>query len=147
MGAKNSILGEYYVMSIKSIKIKAADRHIAGEVEIPLSKSISNRALMIHTLSGGRVKYKHLSDAADTVESEESQWEIQGFLYDTAGNIVRGISLTQENMTGFTQAGTVDAICALGVPTRLAHYNVPDGLLFGLNPNGRIRAYIGDDTA
>ncbi|NQT77184.1 MAG: 3-phosphoshikimate 1-carboxyvinyltransferase [Bacteroidetes bacterium] len=54
-------------MSIKSIKIKAADRHIAGEVEIPLSKSISNRALMIHTLSGGRVKFKHLSDAADTV--------------------------------------------------------------------------------
>jgi 3-phosphoshikimate 1-carboxyvinyltransferase len=54
-------------MSIKYIKIIAADRHIAGEVEIPLSKSISNRALMIHALSGGRVKYKHLSDAADTV--------------------------------------------------------------------------------
>ncbi len=54
-------------MSMKSIKIIPTDRYIAGKVGIPWSKSISNRALMIHTLSGGRVKYKHLSDAADTV--------------------------------------------------------------------------------
>ena len=95
----------------------------------------------------GRVVARFLSDAADTIESEESQWEIQGFLYDAAGRIVRGITLTQENMTGFTQAGTVDIICQAGVPSRLAYYDVPDGLQFGLNPNGRVRAYIGDDTA
>ena len=73
-------------MSMKSIKIIAADRHIAGEVEIPLSKSISNRALMIHTLSGGRVKYKHLSDAADTVLMKKLLAQIsekKDFILDT----------------------------------------------------------------
>jgi len=98
--------------------------------------------------TGGRVITRFISDAADTIESEESQWEIEGFLYDRAtGKVVRAQTLTQENMTGFTQAGTVDQICAAGVPQRLAYYDVPDGLLFGLNPNGRVRAYIGDDTA
>ena len=95
----------------------------------------------------GRVIVRFLSDAADIIESEESQFEIQGFLYNAAGQIVRGITLTQENMTGFTQAGTVDATCAAGVPVRLAYYDVPDGLQFGLNANGYVRAYIGDDTA
>ena len=95
----------------------------------------------------GRVIARFITDADDIVESEECQWEIQGFLYDDKGNIVRGLTLTQENMTGFTQAGTVDAVCATGVPTRLAYYDVPNGLLFGLNPNGVVRAYMGDDTA
>ena len=95
----------------------------------------------------GRVIVRFISDAADTIESEESQWEISGFLYDQNGNIVRGQTLTQENMTGFTQAGTIDAVCAAGVPVRLSYWDVPQGLLFGLNPNGKVRAYIGDDTA
>lgn len=95
----------------------------------------------------GRVIVRALTDASDTIESEESQWEIQGFLYNAKGQIVRGVTLTQENMTGFTQAGTVDVICQAGSPARLAYYDVPQGLYFGLNPNGRIRAYLGDDTA
>jgi hypothetical protein len=95
----------------------------------------------------GRVIVRFIADAADTIESEESQFEISGFLYDMKGNLVRGQTLTQENMTGFTQAGTVDAVCAAGVPTRLCYWDVPLGLNFGLNPNGKVRAYIGDDTA
>jgi len=102
---------------------------------------------IISAKTGGRVIVRFISDAADTVESEESQWEIQGYLYNSQGKIVRGIALTQESMVGFTQAGTVDAICAAGVPQRLAYYDVPDGLLFGLNSMGKVRAYIGDDTA
>lgn len=103
--------------------------------------------LILPAKTAGRVIVRFISDAADTIESEESQWEISGFLYNQAGQIVRGQTLTQENMTGFTQAGTIDAVCAAGVPVRLAYWDVPQGLRFGLNPNGKVRAYIGDDTA
>ena len=102
---------------------------------------------ILNAKTGGRVVARFISDADDTIESEESQWEIQGFLYNPKGQIVRGMTLTQENMTGFTQAGTVDKAVTTGSPERLAYYDVPNGLLFGLNPNGRVRAYLGDDTA
>lgn len=97
--------------------------------------------------AGGRILVYFKSDAADTIESEESQWEIPMLIYNAAGQVVDSLVLTQENMTGFTQAGTVDVVCAAGVPARLAYYDVPRGLTMGLNPQGKVRAYIGDDTA
>lgn len=95
----------------------------------------------------GRVVVRFISDATDIVESEESQWEIPGLLYNEKGQLVRAQLLTQENMTGFTQAGTVDKNVTANVPERLAYWDVPNGLFFKLNPNGKVRAYIGDDTA
>lgn len=50
-----------------SITITAAKDHLEDRVSLPLSKSISNRSLMLNALSGGLVKYDHLSDADDTM--------------------------------------------------------------------------------
>lgn len=95
----------------------------------------------------GRVLVYFKANATDIIESEESQWEIPGLLLDERGNVVDSITLTQENMTGFTQAGTVDVTATASLPVRLAYWDVPRGLTFVLDPNGKVRAYIGDDTA
>lgn len=52
---------------MESISIKTPSKKIGSEVHLPLSKSISNRALMISTISKGKVKSGDLSDAEDTV--------------------------------------------------------------------------------
>lgn len=95
----------------------------------------------------GRVVVFFNSDATDIIESEESQWEIPFLIFNEEGKLVGSKTLTQENMTGFTQAGTVDITATVGVPARVAHYDVPRGLIYKLNPNGKARVYIGDDTA
>lgn len=97
--------------------------------------------------AAGRILVYFKSDAADTLESEECQWEIPMLVYDLNGNLVGRKTLTQENMTGFTQAGTVDLAVAADVPARVAYTDVPRGLQYALDPNGKIRAYMGDDTA
>ena len=40
--------------------------HINTTIDLPASKSISNRALIIHALSGGCLKLENLSDCDDT---------------------------------------------------------------------------------
>lgn len=94
----------------------------------------------------GRILVYFSSDANDTIESEDSGWEIPMLIYNKAGQVVNSIVLTQENMTGFTQAGTVDVVVVAGVPSRIAYYDVPRGLIYGLDPNGKVRAYMSDDT-
>lgn len=129
-GQKAAVTGETY----KAIPIAQA-----GAVGVAFNK-----------LCAGRILTYFNSDAADTVESEESQWEIPILLYQNIGGkltVVGRKTLTQENMTSFTQAGTVDVVCAAGVPARLAYYDVPRGLYAAIDPNGKVRAYMGDDTA
>lgn len=53
-------------MSSISIPPGSKDGMIQGRVELPLSKSISNRALMMHAISGGKVSTGSLSQADDT---------------------------------------------------------------------------------
>lgn len=43
-----------------------APEHIQTEVKLPASKSICNRALVVHTLSGSKLKLRNLSDCDDT---------------------------------------------------------------------------------
>ncbi len=43
-----------------------APSHIDADIALPASKSISNRALIIHALSGGRTRPDNLSDCDDT---------------------------------------------------------------------------------
>ena len=50
-----------------SVKLTTGHKHIHADIDLPLSKSISNRALMISALSGGLVRPGNLSDADDTV--------------------------------------------------------------------------------
>ena len=52
---------------MQSIQVIANSNNISGEVNLPLSKSISNRALMMSAISGGLVQHGPLSDADDTV--------------------------------------------------------------------------------
>jgi len=95
----------------------------------------------------GRVLVFFIAEATDIIESEESAWELPGLLLnEQTGEVVSRKTLTQENMTGFTQAGIVDVTATAGVPTRVAYWDVPRGLLFAIDPNGRTRAYIGDDA-
>jgi len=52
---------------MRTIQVIANSKNISGEVNLPLSKSISNRALMMSAISGGLVQHGPLSDADDTV--------------------------------------------------------------------------------
>ncbi|MCD8739001.1 3-phosphoshikimate 1-carboxyvinyltransferase [Mucilaginibacter roseus] len=54
-------------MSSNNIILTKADKTANGTIQLTGSKSECNRALVIEALSGGRVKVKNLSDAADTV--------------------------------------------------------------------------------
>lgn len=95
----------------------------------------------------GRILVYFTSDAADTIESEDCGAHIPIILYDEkTGKPVQNKTLTFNNMTGFTVAGTVDIVCAAGVPVRVCYYDVPRGLVAGLDPRGKIHAYMSDDT-
>ena len=43
-----------------------APQHIDTTIKLPASKSISNRALIIHALSGGNLLPENISDCDDT---------------------------------------------------------------------------------
>jgi 3-phosphoshikimate 1-carboxyvinyltransferase len=60
------------------ITIKAGKQILGGTVHLPLSKSISNRLLIINALSEGRTKYTGLSDADDTVLMADLLQQIAG---------------------------------------------------------------------
>ncbi|MFZ4260729.1 3-phosphoshikimate 1-carboxyvinyltransferase [Sphingobacterium sp. HJSM2_6] len=57
-------------MSAESIVIKHHTKNIQGTVQLTGSKSESNRALIIRSLSNGLVEIQNLSEAADTVTLE-----------------------------------------------------------------------------
>lgn len=94
----------------------------------------------------GRVLIYFTPDAAVVIESEESQMELPCVLYDSAGNIIGRKTLTFNNTTGYTAAGTVDITIGAGVPGRICYYDVPRGVLLGIDANGKPRAYMGDNA-
>ncbi len=52
---------------MKSIVISKPDKILKGSIQLPASKSISNRLLLIRALCGNDFKINNLSDAADTL--------------------------------------------------------------------------------
>ena len=54
----------------KTILLKASDKNLKGTIQLPSSKSESNRALIIRALSHGFAKIENLSEAKDTVTLE-----------------------------------------------------------------------------
>ena len=94
----------------------------------------------------GRLLVYFRSDAADIIESEDSRWSIPMILLNDQNQQIGRKILTQENMTGFTRSGTVDVTCAADVPARLAYWDVPRGVVAVMDPNGKIYAYLGDDS-
>lgn len=110
------------------------------------------RAGQLMTMLGkkcrGRIVAYFKSDAADTVESEESALHVPVIVLDEKTmKVVGNKILTFNSMTGFTAAGTVDVVCSAGVEQRIAYEEVPRGLLYMINPNAVVHAYMGDDTA
>ncbi len=100
-----------------------------------------------HSQAGERLIVYFTSDASDTIESEESDWEIAVNILDK--NTLKKVGtdlIKMEAMTGFTGAGTVDVVCVAGIPARLAYIDAPTNYIYSINPSGRIRAYLGDDT-
>jgi 3-phosphoshikimate 1-carboxyvinyltransferase len=51
---------------MKVLSVNKADRNITGHIILPFSKSISNRALIIHAIAGFNQAIEGLSDADDT---------------------------------------------------------------------------------
>lgn len=62
---------------MESIKIIASTKVLEGIINLPLSKSMSNRGLMISALSDGRVRNVEVSDADDTVLLDKLLTQIQ----------------------------------------------------------------------
>lgn len=56
---------ERHIQEMKQYKLTAPER-LAQTIQLPASKSISNRALIIYALSGGRNLPQNLSDCDDT---------------------------------------------------------------------------------
>lgn len=60
------------------IKVSAPEGNIQTEIELPGSKSISNRLLMIRAVSGLPIHFKNLSDAEDTILLAKALGQIKG---------------------------------------------------------------------
>ena len=97
--------------------------------------------------AGKRIVVLWSAAAADTVESEESAAEFPVLLLNEKTGRMEGTRvLSFETMTGFTAGGTVDVVNVVGVPIRLAYQDAPQGQIFALDPNKKLRVYMGDDT-
>lgn len=95
----------------------------------------------------GRVWLSFRSDAADTIESEESKLSLPLRIYSLAdGRFLYQKVLTLNNMTGFTAAGTVDKVLVADEPTVVAYWDVPSGTFAMLDAGQKVHCYMGDDT-
>jgi hypothetical protein len=96
---------------------------------------------------GSRIIIEFASDAADVIESEESDLELPLLLVNRQGKVVGRDTVKLERMTGFKPSGTVDITCTANVFQRVAYIDAPTGLGWMIDPQGKFRAYFGDDTA
>ncbi|MCC8409055.1 3-phosphoshikimate 1-carboxyvinyltransferase [Mucilaginibacter sp. UR6-1] len=98
-------------MSSNNIILTKKDKTANGTIQLTGSKSECNRALVIEALSGGRVKVKNLSDAADTVtlagilkESESGSQEVGKSGSSTANGQL--LTASQSRTVNIGPAGT-----------------------------------------
>jgi hypothetical protein len=125
----------------------ASKTYPTGETLKAMPKAKEGLILQNMVCKGRAILY-FLSDAADTLESEESGAQIGCIMLDEkTGKPVSKKVITFENMTGFTSGGTVDIACGAGTEQRIAYYDVPRGLLLALDPEYKPHVYMGDDTA
>lgn len=87
------------------------------------------------------------SDAADTIESEESALRFELEVYDRAtGRKERNEVLTLEKMTDFKPSGTADTVLAAAVWAYVCYWEVPDGKFVKVAAGKKVHVYLGDDT-
>jgi hypothetical protein len=122
---------------------------VSQATKTPSGENIQALPVMTGTpYKAKRMIVSFISDAADTIESEESDWSIPiAFVNEKTGRTEFVKVVKMETMNGFTAAGTVDVACTAGVPARLAYLDAPQGYLLTLAAGQRYHAYIGDDTA
>jgi hypothetical protein len=85
--------------------------------------------------------------AADTIESEESQFFFGILLKNKKTGLIQRRRIAMEQFTGFTAAGTVDVACTASVENRICYWAVPRGYMATLDAGTPMHFYWGDDTA
>lgn len=105
--------------------------------------------------AGGIIRISAQSFAADTVESEESNFKIPYELWECVnlpnGNVrpirlVDKRDLNTEDFAGFKESGTADVALVTTAFTKLGDYTVPNGHCARIVA-GKVHTYLGDDTA
>ena len=67
MASRNRIFCTTFALYRKKMRYEiTAPKKFDATIKLPASKSISNRALVIHALSYGNIMPRHLSDCDDT---------------------------------------------------------------------------------
>lgn len=99
--------------------------------------------------SGGKIVVEAMSDAADTVESEESEGMIPIKLKNKTNGTITHRKLRfgdagTADFTGF--AATADVALINTAFRRLGAYTVPDGHMATLDAGQPVHLYLGDDT-
>jgi len=96
-----------------------------------------------------RLVFEAKGDAADIIESEESNGEIPIVLIDkiTGARVQRILRLgdTGADFTGF--ASTADVTLNTSDYVKVGHFVVPAGYKLQLDPTRKVHVYLGDDTA
>ncbi len=145
-----------------TIRFQFADkgeRQISPPVDMHTSR-ISTGALAVPTgeklralpnnpqvqIAGARLIMGFISDASDTIESEESDCEIDVLVLDGRNRIVGSETIKLEAMTGFKPSDSVDIVCTANTHQRVAYKDAPEGHKYMLNPQGKTRVFLGDDT-
>lgn len=123
-------------------------QHSGGALAVPTGATLDAIPRTGQTnQAGARLILSFITDAADVLESEECDCEIPVLILDSRGRIVGRETIKLEAMTGFKPSGTVDTpALTAGVPYRLAYKDAPEGYAYMLDPNGKVRAYFGDDA-
>lgn len=98
---------------------------------------------------GGRVIVKFKSNAADIIESEESQGELGVILKNkNTGAMHKKILHWGDTLGDFTNfASTADVSVNTLEFVKCGYYTVPTGYLLKLDPDFKAHFYAGDDTA
>lgn len=100
----------------------------------------------------GQVIVTFTADATDIVESEESSFNIPGYLYpvipgkglpDWSAGISK--NLRTEDIVGFQASAATDITATAAVETRLGVYTVPNGFAWAFG-GSKMAVYIGDDA-
>ena len=112
---------------MKRIKLASKAEILQGRIELPSSKSISNRLLLIRALCEEAVKIQNLSDAGDTVLMKEALAEPSALVNTgNTGTVMRfltayfAVSDGQRDMVGSERMkerpikSLVDALVSLG---------------------------------
>jgi len=123
-------------------KAYPADRDALALPRMPMSN--------MATAEGGRVVVEVLGDAADVVESEESDGQIPLMLiHKKSGKRkmqnIRVGDTGEANLAGFNS--THDVTLNTSNYVRLGAYSVPDGWIATLGAGQPVHLYLGDDTA